>query len=123
MVKNIKLKKDSIFWTLSCSHLHYSKWNHYFTSQPTRGLANSLAPKTIHVASWPSIFPRPHLCINSSNISETLLILPNFSSSKYLKFFNPFQNSQKYLKKRTTLPISCLLFITKTLLVLIQVLF
>ena len=120
-MKKSKLNQSFIF-SSSCLYLQCSKRDHDFTSKPTRGLAEFLTPRSIHLASCPYVpeIPRKHNSdawvsyLYSSKSSQTLLTLPNFSSSQYLKFSIPFQNSRKYLQEKNPhFPTSSLLFITQ----------
>ena len=104
--------KEAFIFSSSCFHLHCPKRDRSFTSQPTRALANFLAPRAIHLASWPSVLETPIEHNNDARVSyvyyskssQTLPTLPNFSSSLYPKFPNPFQNSHKILQENNLPP-------------------
>ena len=107
MVKKCKLKQDLIF-SLSFSHIHCPKQDHSFTFQPTRGLADSLAPRAIHLASWPSVLETPIEHNNdarvsyvySSKSSQTLPTLPTSHPHNTPNSPIPSKTLTKYLKKR-----------------------
>ena len=122
MVNKYQLKQYFIF-SSSSFHLHFPKWKHSFTSYPTRGLTNSLAPGAIQLASWPFV-PNISKEHNSGAALSWVLII-----SRVLRFFQTFHPPiipkapipakilTKYLQaKNRVLPISSLLFITKILL-------
>jgi hypothetical protein len=98
------------------------KWDHSFTSQPTRGLAGSLAPGNhlngpIQMASWPSVPETPREQNSDapvgyvSNLPRVLKLFQLFKTShtpKYPKFSILEYSHQNNLQEKKNLPPSTL---------------